>query len=260
MTNWLVAILSFVFASRLLAQSASPLIAFGTPTTAAEPETPSEDDSKGSGVLPAPSGIAPSPDVADGQQTKRILGILPNFEAVSANTYLPPLSLKQKFWLSTQSTFDYSSFISVAIQAAVEQATNTYPEFHHGAGAYVRYYWHTYTDSAVENYLVGAVLPAMTHEDPRYYTLYRGGVLRRAGYAISRLCITKNDLGDRTFNFSEAIGSGVAAELSSRYYPRLERSGSEILERWLSQLVNDGVGNIVEEFWPDINHKFFHKH
>lgn len=260
MTNWPVAILFLVFAFQLLAQSAPPLIEFGTPMTAAEPEAPPEDDSKGSGSLPAPAGIAPSPDGADGRQTKRILGILPNFEAVSANTYLPPLSLKQKFRLSTESTFDYSSFISVGIQAAVEEATKTYPEFHHGAAAYVRYYWHTYTDSAVENYLVGAILPAVTHEDPRYYTLYRGGFLRRAGYAISRLCITKTDLGDRTFNFSEAIGSGMAAELSSRYYPRLERSGSEILERWLSQLVNDGVGNIVEEFWPDINHKFFHKH
>ena len=258
--NQTVAILSLVFACQLFAQSAPPLITFGTPIAAAEPEAHPDDDGKGPGLLPAPVGIAPSPDVSDGQQTKRILGILPNFEAVSANTILPPLSLKQKFRLSTESTFDYSSFISVAIQAAIEQATNTYPEFHHGAGAYVRYYWHTYTDSAVENYLVGAVLPAITHEDPRYYTLYRGGVLRRAGYAISRLGIAKNDLGDRTFNFSEAIGSGVAAELSSRYYPRLERSGNEILERWLSQLVNDGVGYIVEEFWPDINHKFFHKH
>lgn len=235
------------------------VIVFGSQLSAQAADS-GEDDNKAPEALPAPVAVAQSPDGSDGQQTKRILGILPNFEAVSANTYLPPLSLKQKFWLSTEGTFDYSSFISVGIQAAIEQTTNTYPEFHHGAGAYVRYYWHTYADSAVENYLVGAVLPSITHEDPRYYTLYRGGFFRRAAYAVSRLCITKNDSGGQTFNFSEAIGSGVAAEVSSRYYPRMERSGNEILERWLSQLVNDGVGNVVEEFWPDINHKFFHKH
>lgn len=61
----------------------------------------------GSGVIlwpvisKAPSGAVPSPLTPSGQQTKRILGVLPNFEAVSANTHLPPLSLKQKFWLST---------------------------------------------------------------------------------------------------------------------------------------------------------------
>jgi len=235
------------------------VIVFGSQLPAQAADS-GDGDAKAPGVLPAAGGIAPSPDSLDGQQTKRILGILPNFEAVSANTYLPPLSLKQKFWLSTEGTFDYSSFISVGIEAAVEQATNTYPEFRHGAAAFGRYYWHTFADSAVENYLAGAILPSITHEDPRYYTLYRGGFLRRAGYAISRLCVTKNDMGDRTFNFSEVVGSGVAAEVSSRYYPRLERSGSEILQRWVSQLLNDGVGNVVEEFWPDLNHKFFHKH
>ncbi len=261
MTNCLVALLLFGgFGFQLFAQSVSPAIAFGIAAPAPQSESASEDDDKGPGVLSAPVGVAPSPDSLDGQQTKRILGILPNFEAVSANTYLPPLSLKQKFWLSTEGTFDYSSFISVGIQAAIEQATNTYPEFHHGASAYVRYYWHTYADSVVENYLVGAVLPAITHEDPRYYTLYRGGFFRRAAYAVSRLCVTKNDRGNRTVNFSEVIGSGVAAEISSQYYPRLERSGNEVFERWLSQVINDGVSNVVEEFWPDINHKFFHRH
>ena len=209
---------------------------------------------------PASSGTTQSPDSSEGQQTKRILWIVPNFQAVSANTHLPPLSFKQKFWLATEGTFDYSSFISVGMQAAIEQATNTYPEFHQGAAAYGRYYWHTFADAGIENYLVAAILPAITHEDPRYYTLFRGGFLHRTRYAISRLWITKTDAGAATFNFSEILGSCVAMEASSRYYPRHERAASEILERWVSLLLNDGVGNVVQEFWPDINHKFFHRH
>jgi hypothetical protein len=146
------------------------------------------------------------------------------------------------------------------MQAAIEQATNTYPEFHQGAAAYGGYYWHTFADSGVENYLTGAIFPAITHEDPRYYTLFREGFFHRTRYAISRLWITKNDAGASRFNVSEILGSGVAAEVSSRYYPRHERAASETLERWASQLLNDGVGNVFEEFWPDIHHKFFHRH
>src|ERR1700722_5237022 len=37
---------------------------------------------------------ASDPSQAQGQQTKRILGIIPNFRAVSANTKLPPQSVK----------------------------------------------------------------------------------------------------------------------------------------------------------------------
>jgi len=248
-------------------------------TLAASPAA-SEDQQSGSVQAPAPQSAAdtkPNPqgpaaspassdttepaDGSEGQQTKRILGIVPNFQAVSANTHLPPLSLKQKFWLATEGTFDYSSFISVGMQAAVEETTNTYPGFHQGAAGYGRYYWHTFADSGVENYLTGAIFPAITHEDPRYYTLYQGGFFHRARYAISRLWITKNDEGARRFNFSEILGSGVATEISGRYYPREERGGAgETLERWGSQLLNDGVGNIFLEFWPDINHRFFHRH
>ena len=48
-----------------------------------------------------------------GKQPKRILWIIPNYRAVSANTNLPPLSFKSELWLATQDTFDYSDFIFV---------------------------------------------------------------------------------------------------------------------------------------------------
>jgi hypothetical protein len=211
---------------------------------------------------PAPPSSAPpqSADDSGGQQTKRILGIVPNFQAVSANTHLPPLSPKQKFWLATQGTFDYSSFISVGLQAGVEQATNTYPEFRQGAAGFGRYYWHTFADAGVQNYVAGAIFPSILHQDPRYYTLYRGGFFHRAGYAVSRLWITKNDAGARRFNFSEILGSAAATEISGRYYPSQERGGaSETLGRFASVLLNDCAGNVFQEFWPDIHQKFFHR-
>lgn len=187
------------------------------------------------------------------------MGIAPNFAAVSANATPPPLSVRKKFWLATQGTFDYSSFISVGIQAAIEQATKTYPEFHQGAAGYGRYYWHTFADSGIENYLTGAIVPVITHEDPRYYTLYHGSFFRRAGYAFSRLWITRKDSGDRTYNYSEVIGSGLSTVISSRYYPAKEREAREVMERWGTSLLNDGVGNVFLEFWPDIRQKILRR-
>ena len=199
-------------------------------------------------------------DGSQGKQTQRILGVVPNFQAVSADIHLAPLDLKQKFWLATKNSFDYSSFLFVGIQAGVEEATNTYPEFHHGAAAFGRYYWHTFADQALGNYLTGAIFPAITREDPRYYTLYHGGFWRRTEYAMSRIVITRNDAGDSTFNFSEILGNGTATAVGGYYYPSQERGGAgETLERWATQLLTDAVGNVFEEFWPDINHKFFHE-
>jgi integrase len=57
-----------------------------------------------------------------GRQTKRILGIIPNFRAVSVDTHLPPQTPKEKFVGFAQDSFDYSSFIWIGALAGVSHA------------------------------------------------------------------------------------------------------------------------------------------
>jgi hypothetical protein len=194
----------------------------------------------------------------EAKQSKRILWIFPNYRAVSANTQLPPLSLKDKFWLATKDSFDYSSFISAGIIAGASQANKSYPEFGQGAKGFGRYYWHAVADQAVGNYLTEAIVPAATHEDPRYYTLGHGGFFKRTGYAVSRLLITRTDSGRRTVNISEIVGNGAGAGISDLYYPSRGRTWTKTGQKWVTQIGLDGFFNIVKEFWPDINQAVFH--
>jgi len=194
----------------------------------------------------------------DVKQSKRILGIFPNYRAVSTTTQLPPLSLREKFWLATQDSFDYSSFISAGIISGVSQANNSYPEFGHGAKAFGRYYWHGVADQTVGNYMTEAIVPTLTHEDPRYYTLGHGGFFKRTGYAVSRLLVTRTDSGGATFNVSEIVGNGAGAGISDTYYPSRERTWTKTGQKWLTQIALDGAFNILKEFWPDINRTIFH--
>src|SRR5258708_11138335 len=159
-------------------------------------ESPSLQQSNASS---SPSGQSASDQPP--KQTKRILGIIPNFRAVSANTKLPPQSPKEKFLTATQDSFDYSSLFLPAVVAGYSQATNQTPEFHQGAAGYARYYWHSYLDQAIENYMVEGFGPIITHQDNRYYTLGQGGFLKRTGYALSRTVITRTDAVNETFNF-----------------------------------------------------------
>jgi hypothetical protein len=174
-------------------------------------------------VQQASYGSATEAAQGEGQQTKRILGIFPNFRAVNADVHLPPQPVKEKFLTATQDSFDYSSFFLPAIVASFNQATNDTPEFGQGAAAYGRYYWHTLVDQANENYFVEFIVPVITHEDTRYYTLGTGGFWKRAGYSLSRAVITRNDEGNDTFNISEVVGAGAAAGISNLYYPSRER-------------------------------------
>jgi len=196
-------------------------------------------------------------DEETAQQTKRILWVIPNYRAVSSNTYLPPLSFKEKLWLATQDSFDYSAFIWVGMVAGVAMASDSQPSFGQGAAGYGIYYAHNFADNTIENYLVEAIVPAAIKEDPRYYTLGHGGFLKRTGYSLSRLLVTRTDGGNATFNFSEVVGAGAAAGIGNLYYPN-ENEWVKTYQRWGSQILQDGISNVAKEFRPDINRAVFH--
>jgi hypothetical protein len=201
---------------------------------------------------------ATKPDEEYGKQPKRILWIVPNYRAVSANTHLPPLSFKSALWLATQDTFDYSDFIFVAGLAGVDMAQKSQPTFGQGAEGYGKYYWHVFVDGAIENYMTEAIVPAVTSEDPRYYTMGKGGFFKRTGYAVSRLLITRTNSGKSTFNLSEVVGAGAAAGIGNAYYPAESNPWVKTYQRWGTQVGLDGVFNVLKEFWPDVDHAIFH--
>jgi len=193
-----------------------------------------------------------------GQQTKRILGIIPNFRAISTDEKLPPQTVKDKFLGATEDSFDYSSIFLPAFIAGYSLATNATPEFGHGGAAYGRYLWHSAIDQTSENYMVEFVFPVATHEDARYYTLGRGGFRKRAVYALSRAVITRNDSGKEVFNTSEVVGAGASAGLSNLYYPAGERTFGNTGKQWGIDVGVDAASFFLREFWPEINREVFH--
>ncbi len=201
----------------------------------------------------------PSNSEAYGKQGKRILWIIPNYRAVSANTYLPPLSFEGEVWLATQDTFDYSNFIFVGALAGITMAGKSQPTFGQGAEGFGKYYWHVFVDGAIENYMTESVVPFATKEDPRYYTLGKGGFAKRTGYAVSRLFITRTNSGNSTFNLSEVVGAGASAGIGNAYYPSQNNQWVKTYQRWGTQVGLDGLFNVLKEFWPDINKKIFHE-
>jgi hypothetical protein len=240
-------------------------------TTWLTPRTPSSQDPSQTQTTSDPKTDPPQTDStidspkpkvdADaeltGVQTKRILFIIPNFRSVNASTYLPPQSFKEKLWLATQESFDYSAFIYEGIVAGIAMAGKSEPSFGQGASGYGIYYAHTFADGTIENYMVQAFVPAITKEDSRYYTLGHGSIFKRSGYALSRILITRTDSGKQSFNISEIAGAGAAAAISNVYYPP-GNTWVKTYQRWGSQVLQDAIDFEFKEFWPDVNRRLFH--
>jgi hypothetical protein len=222
---------------------------------------------------PAPAPSTPLPDSPDAQagarpssgtqideeQTKRIMGMLPNFRSVTAGEVVPPETTQQKLATATLDNFDYTALLFAGLIAADSFVTKATPEFHQGAAGYARYYWHTVADQSVENYMVELIVPAVTHEDSRYFAMGRegGGYWKRVGYSLSRVVVARKDSGKATFNTSEVAGSGIAAGVSLFYYPTSEQTVHTGLRDWGLDIAYDSLTFAFHEFWPDISHAVF---
>lgn len=193
-------------------------------------------------------------------QPKRILGVMPNYRAVSAGQIPPPPTPKEAFKIATQNSFDYSSFIFVGVTSLMAEGSNSHPQLGKGAAGFGRYYWRGFLDKTDGNYLVIFALPTVFHEDERYYAMGRGGVLKRAVYAASRILITPDYHGHSTFNAAEVFGRGISQGISASYYPSADRTAGALAVKYGWAMGRDALTNVFREFWPDISARLFHRH
>ncbi|HTS34028.1 MAG TPA: hypothetical protein VMH04_00065 [Candidatus Solibacter sp.] len=216
-----------------------------------------------------PSDASPKPDAAkpsiqevpvSKQQPKRILGIMPNYRAVSAGAIPPPPTPKQAFIIATKNSFDYSSFIFVGITSGLAEASNAHPQLGKGIGGYGRYYWRGYLDKTDGNYLVIFALPTVFHQDERYFAKGEGEFFKRGIYAASRILITPNYHGHDSFNASEVFGRAIAQGVSLSYYPSHDRTAGALAVKYGWAMGRDALTNVFREFWPDIATHVLHRH
>lgn len=210
-----------------------------------------------------------------GTSNDRLFYTLPNFLTLQGKQQLPPMSVGDKFKAVAIGTFDYVEYPWWAVLAAIDQASNSNPAFGQGWGGYAKRYGLTAGDSMVENFMVGAVFPSILRQDPRYYQSGQGSFLRRTGYSVSRIVVTRGDSGRSQFNYSEVFGSATAAAISTfTYHPRStylstpsnphqfvgsERTLSNAASTWGTQVGLDTCIIVVKEFWPDIHRKISKK-
>ncbi len=231
-------------------QSGQTTSTSSTPQTATTP-----DPTKAPQTTDNPDAVSPNGN----HQTKRVLGLVPNFRTVSADIKLPPMSPKEKFIVAGKDTFDYSALFVAGVQAGISMNSKSYPEFGQGLKGYGQYYWHTLADTASENFFVGGIGPIVFKQDNRFYTLGHGSFGKRSWYAVTRVLVTRKDDGSETFNSSEIIGSGASAGLSTLWYPKQYQTWTKVGQKWLTSDLIDCFNFWWKEWWPTANKYVFHQ-
>ncbi len=183
------------------------------------------------------------------EEHQRLVGVLPNF-FVSYDWTAPPLTVGQKFNLSTRNALDPGNLALVGTVAGVQQASNAFPGYGQGAAGYGRRYGADLGNLVIGTYMGGAVLPSLFHQDPRYFYKGTGTKRSRVVYALSRAVITRGDNGHDQPNFAGVLGDLSAGALSNLYYPASDRQGATLfLENSILAIAGDAMNDLVQEFF-----------
>jgi hypothetical protein len=280
-----VIFLSFPSAAQQTPPPANPAPSTSQPEPSAKPAT-STQDAQSPASNQTPSSKDKDKDKA-GQSTSnqgqaagtsndRLFLALPNFLTLENVGNVPPLTTAQKFKVVARGSFDKIEFPWYGVLSGISQAENSEPGYGQGWEGYAKRYGSAFADGTIENFVTSAVLPSILHQDPRFFQSSTGGFGHRAGYAVSRIFVTRTDSGHSQFNYSEIVGSALSAAISTNtYHPRsfittrfnpttdtltyVYNASSRTLPNtasvWGTQVLYDTITIVIKEFWPDIHRK-----
>ncbi|HXJ90383.1 MAG TPA: hypothetical protein VMS18_26460 [Candidatus Binatia bacterium] len=266
----------FVFWSILLlpgaAQQSAPSSSSSAPTQSAPAGMQTSTPPQPVDTQTKKDAKTTSESAGQGTSNDRLFFTLPNFLTLENAGRVPPLTAKQKFAVTVRGSFDYSQYPWHAFLSGISQAQDSEPGYGQGWAGYGKRYAASFADGTIENFMTGAILPSLLHQDPRYFQSGHGSFMHRAFYAMSRNLITRGDSGKNQFNYSEVVGGAMAAAISTfsyhptskvvttttpgvyRYIPS-DRTLENAAKVWGTQYAYDTMTIVIKEFWPDIRRK-----
>jgi hypothetical protein len=194
------------------------------------------------------------------QQKQRMVGVVPNFNAVLNGTAVP-MTRGQKMRAAFRSATDPYQFGLAAFTAGIGQANNSHSSIdsngvHHGYGqgwtGYAKRYGASYTDQFDGTMIGNGILPALLHQDPRYYRLGTGTMSHRLFYSLIAAIRCKGDNGKWQPNYSNVMGNLAAGGISNLYYPAADRGFGLTVEQAMIVTAEGAIGTMVIEFYPDV--------
>lgn len=195
--------------------------------------------------------VATLDEVAEAQVAEeakqRIFVFVPNFYA----SYIwdaAPMSPKLKFKLGLRSVTDPFTFLMAAGAAGAEQLHNTFPGYGQGWEGYAKRYGASYGDLVIKRMLGSAILPALLHQDPRYFYRGSGSTRSRILYALAATVICRQDDGRLQPNYSQVMGDFAAAGISNLYRAPADRQASLTFRNGLIITGGVAVENLLREF------------
>jgi hypothetical protein len=163
-----------------------------------------------------------------------------------------PYSAKDKIKYALREEFDLSSVFTAAYSGGYEHLRDTDPHYGSDSAAFGERVGAAAFRQGVYRIFGDGLLPALTHEDPRYYRVRDGNVWHRSLGSIEQIVIRHRDDGSQGIGYAELAGHVMAEGLPLTFYPRRSSQATVAVFGFCSALGADGATKLAREFLPDL--------
>jgi len=223
------------------------------------PQTPSATSPTTVAALPdAPQAQQPAQQFAPRAQQMTLAPIPPPrkyAQVIEPGQTADPFNSVDKLVFSFTEIARPFTLLPALYSASYEQIFETDPKYGHDAGAFGEKFGASMLRSASVRVLSDGLFAGAFHQDPRYYRIAHGNLVRRGLLSAEQAFIRRGDNGNNQFNYSGIAGRAVSAAMVVTYYPEPSVTARVVGLTFVTSIATDAGGNLVLEFLPDIIRK-----
>lgn len=159
------------------------------------------------------------------------------------------LTTRQKYALAYSRIVSPQMPLKAAFVSGWELGTGTGPDIPtNGWGPFGERFGYNAASISTTIFFNTAFVPALVHQDPRYFPLGEGSVKGRVGWALKSEFVGFGDDGHTMPNYANLVGLGLSSIAINAFSPRASAGYGDTLERYAIKI---GVGagmNVGREF------------
>jgi hypothetical protein len=177
--------------------------------------------------------------------------IYPYQRFLSSNIVVP-LTWQQKGYLALHELVDPANVGTVLGISAVTIGVDSHTAYGPGLKGYGKSVGVSLLQDATAQFFGAFAIPAIVHQDPRYFRMPHAPFTKRLFYCISRTVVSRSDDGRAIPNYGTLLVYPISAEIDNLYVPGIHPDGPSTVARIFTGYGLDPVNNLLNEFLPDV--------
>ena len=163
-----------------------------------------------------------------------------------------PLTWQQKGYLALHYLADPDNFGTILGISAITIGIDSHTAYGPGLKGFGEIAGVSLTQDATAQFFGVFAIPALVHQDPRYFRMPHAPLRRRILYSVSRTIISRSDSGRSIPNYATLLTYPINSVISNLYVPGIHPNGEATTTRSLTGIALDPANNLLTEFLPDV--------